>query len=304
MIYIHKKGLYTFEHISYPMRTSKVFLETAIKDSFYIDRLDNAGLDTEFANRLSYHRLLLVESGSGKLTVDDNSFEIIGQEIFLLAKGQLYIFDESTHVTGFVLCFGDCFWEKAPASAGNCKAVLFNNAAANQRLKLSTSEIRELAFLFGTLVEEFERSRYNNQIDALAAYLKIIMIKVANVRITDEGTFDTQDYVLYRSFMELLSAQFKIYREVSDYARMLGITARRLSDLCKRCSNKNAKEIISGQLVAEAKRSLQFSSSPVKEIAYQLSFNSPEQFSHFFKKYTNFSPASYRDQFVHIGTVS
>jgi AraC-like DNA-binding protein len=286
------------------METSKIFVEKAIKNSFYIDRLESSVLDMEYANRLNYHRLLLVESGSGKLIVDGNIFEISGNEIFLLAKGQLYIFEGSSNVTGYVLSFGDCFWEKAPASASNCKAVLFNNAAANQRLKLNAGELHELGFLFGALVEEFERVQYNNQIDALAAYLKIIMIKVANVKITDESTFDTQDYVLYRAFMELLSAQFGVYREVSDYARMLGITARRLSDLCKRCSDKNAKEIISGQLVAEAKRSLQFSSSPVKEIAYQLSFNSPEQFSHFFKKYTNFSPASYREQFVHIGVAN
>ncbi|WP_354431473.1 MULTISPECIES: AraC family transcriptional regulator [unclassified Mucilaginibacter] len=59
--------------------------------------------------------------------------------------------------------------------------------------------------------------------------------------------------------------------------------------------------MINGQRVAEAKRSLQFSSTTVKEIAYELSFNSPEEFSHFFKKNTNFSPANYRSNFINIG---
>lgn len=283
------------------MGASQVFLETAIKDSFFINRLENAVIDGTHASRLSYHRILLVENGTGKLAVDEHRFEIKGQEMFLMAKGQLCLFDHLTQVTGFVLCFGDCFWEKAPASASNCKAVLFNNVSVNQRLPLNQNELTELALLFQSLLTEFERPHYTNQLDAMAAFLKIIMIKVANVKLTDESSYDSQDYVLYRAFMDKLSAEFRTNREVSDYAKMLGITARRLSDLCRRCSNRSAKEIINGQLVAEAKRSLQFSSSPVKEIAYQLNFNSPEQFSHFFKKNTQFSPLHYRDQFINIG---
>ncbi len=65
----------------------------------------------------------------------------------------------------------------------------------------------------------------------------------------------------------------------------------------------SAKEIINGQIVAEAKRFLQFSSNTVKEIAYELNFNTPEQFSHFFKKNTTMSPADYRSQFNNIGVL-
>lgn len=283
------------------MDPSEVFAENIINDSFLVDRLMDASLDTAYAIRLNYHRILLVEKGTGKIIVDDNKFEISGSEVLMLGKGQLYKFEKSSNITGFVLAFGDCFWEKAPASASNCKALLFNNITCNQQLTLNISEVSELSFLFCTLFKEFSGQPYTNRIDALAAYLKIIMIKLANVKLTGEDTYERQDYVLYHSFTELLSAHFKTYREVSDYAGMLGITSRRLTDLCKRCSGKNAKEIINGQVVAEAKRSLQFSSSPVKEIAYQLNFNSPEQFSHFFKKATTYSPANYRDLFFHSG---
>lgn len=274
-----------------------------MKDSFFVDQLDKVILDEGFATRLCYHRVLLVKTGSGKLSVDNNDYLISGSEIFLMGKGQVYRFYKS-EITGFVLSFGDCFWEKAPASASNCKAILFDNVASNQRLVLAPSEFTELSFLLSTLHDEFIRSPYTNQIDALAAYLKIFMIKLANIKVVDEGTYERQDQILYRNFLELLSKKFKSHREVSDYALMLDITARRLTDICKRCSDSNAKELINGHLVAEAKRSLQFSSSPVKEIAYQLNFSSPEQFSHFFKKATSYSPAHYRDQFINLGVRS
>ncbi|BAV04891.1 AraC-type DNA-binding protein [Filimonas lacunae] len=278
-----------------------IFRESTINNSFSIERLDNRAMNSDFPGRLSYHRILLVEKGRGSITVDGGTFEVHGEEVFLLAKGQIYIFKASSVVTGYVICFGDCFWEKAPASASNCKAVLFNNAAVNQCLQPEENELQELQLLFQALLREYEAPAYNNQVDAMAAYLKIIMIKLANVRMTEEATFDSQDYVLYRKFLDLLSAQYKQLHEVSDYAEMLGVAPRRLSDLCRRCCRNSAKELITGQIVAEAKRALQFSASPVKEIAYLLNFSSPEQFSHFFKKNTHFSPASYRSQFISIG---
>ncbi|NML21852.1 helix-turn-helix domain-containing protein [Pseudoflavitalea sp. G-6-1-2] len=54
-------------------------------------------------------------------------------------------------------------------------------------------------------------------------------------------------------------------------------------------------------MIDEAKRALQFSARPIKEIAYDLSFSTPEQFSHFFKKNTQIAPVDYRNMFVNIG---
>ncbi|WP_333624216.1 helix-turn-helix transcriptional regulator [Sphingobacterium siyangense] len=276
-----------------------IVTEPAIVNSFSIERFEKCIPDTSFT-RLSYHRILLVESGTGTLTIDDGIFEIRKSNVFLLSKGQVYTFQNSPTITGYVISFGDCFWDTTPRSASNCKAVLFNNTIANQQLQLNNIELSEFSFLFGLLLKEYESPQYINQMDAVAAYLKIIMIKLANVKIMDEAAFDSQDYLLYRKFMELLSVQFRYCHSVNKYAEILHITSRRLSELCKRCSGMTAKEIISGQIIAEAKRSLQFSSDPVKEIAYELSFSTPEQFSHFFKKNAKISPADYRHQFIAI----
>lgn len=280
----------------------EIITEPIISNSFSINRFDKYIVDTEFSNRLTYHRILLVENGSGILTIDEKSFEVKSHEVFLMSKGQVYQFETSSIISGYVISFGDCFWEKTPKSASNCKAVLFNNTTANQRLILNNSEMSELLFLFTILLNEYQTPQYINQMDALASYLKIVMIKLANVRITEETTFDSQDYLMYRKFMEILSTEYRNDRAVNSYAEMLNITARKLSEICKRCSGMSAKEIINGQLIAEAKRLLQFSSDTVKEIAYELNFNTPEQFSHLFKKNTEISPADYRNQFIRIGT--
>ncbi|MDR3007148.1 MAG: helix-turn-helix transcriptional regulator [Sphingobacterium sp.] len=279
----------------------EIFEEPEVANSFLIETFDELTVSVLTYSRLRYHQILLFERGTGPLTIDNNTFEISDHCVFLMSKGQVLTFHSIRDTDGYKVSFGDCFWEKAPQSASNCKAVLFNNTNANHQLQLSPTEFGELSFLFRALHAEYGASNYINQQDALAAYLKIIMIKLANVRLTEEATFDSQDYMLYRNFMELLSSRYRSHHAVSEYATMLNITTRRLSELCKRCSGLGAKELINGQIIAEAKRRLQFSSATIKQIAYELHFNSPEQFSHFFKNNVTQSPAEFRLRAVGIG---
>ena len=277
-----------------------VIADQELKDSFSVTYWDDKLFDTH-AFRSIYNRIFLVKNGEGNIQIDDTAYTINGGQLLLLAKGQLYQFSADAQLTGYELIFGDCFWERTPASASNCKAVLFNNASANQQIPVAEANLPELLFLFNTLHQEFLTEDYINKPDALAAYLKIIMIKIANLNALLIKGFDSHENQLYRQFLELVSKQYQTTHEVADFAKQLGITARKLSDLCNRCAGKGAKDIINGQLVAEAKRSLQFSAKPVKEIAFHLNFSTPDQFSHFFKKNTQVSPHQYRSHFVNIG---
>jgi len=245
--------------------------------------------------------MFFIERGEGSLQIDDSTFLISGPQLFLLSKGQIYKFDKQSKFSGFELSFGDFFWEKSPASANNCKAILFNDASLNQLIPLCGDDANELRFLIDTLYQEYSKPNYINKPDAMAAFLKIIMIKTANINAALVNGFDNFEKQIYRKFMELVSKNYRNTHEVANYADRLGITARKLTDLCKRQSGKGAKDLINDQLIAEAKRSLQFSSVPVKEISFQLNFSTPEQFSHFFKKNTAVSPQQYRTGFVNIG---
>ena len=280
---------------------SGALLEREIKDSFSIHFLAVKHHDSSLTFRLTYNRIFLINSGSGTVKIDDQTFEIGSRELFLIAKGQVVSFQPGAELTGYELSFGDCFWERVPSSANNCKAVLYNNASANQKLPLNEEDHHELGFVFESLLREFSKAEYINKLDVMAAYLKIIMIKMANVNASLAKGFDSYENKIYRQFIELVSQNYQASREVSDYAKLLGVSARKLADLSKRCSGRGAKELINGQLIAEAKRSLKFSSKPVKEIAFQLNFSTPEQFSHFFKKNVQVSPQDYRTLFVNIG---
>jgi AraC-like DNA-binding protein len=273
-------------------------LENEIKDSFLINLLNGQVLVEK--RRLAYHRIIMIQSGSGSISVDEHSYELNSPQLLLVAKGQIMA-GLDLQIMGYELSFGDCFWERAPQSANNCKAVLFNNASANQIISLNKLTSAELSPLFEAIYQEHRREDYINKLDAMAAYLKIIMIKIANINAALLLGYDDYDKQLYRRFVEQVSQHYQGLHDVNYYATLLNVTPRRLSDLCRNSSGKGAKQIINEQLIAEAKRRLQFSTLPVKEIAYQLSFSTPEQFSSFFKKNVRASPTEYRAYFVNIG---
>lgn len=275
--------------------------EQEIEDSFAITALS---YQDQFSGtiRLTYHKILLITEGQGNVIIDGTAYTISGNELFLLSKGQLFSLQTNNLLGGYALSFGDCFWERSPASASNCKAVLFNDVSAHQHIPVSRYELAGLLPVFDLLQQEYAMEKYINKLDALAAYLKVIMIRIANLKdALRQGAYDKQENQLYRNFLELVIKQYHANRSVEGYAAMLEVSPRKLSDVCRKCSGQGAKEIIDGQLLAEAKRFLQFSSRPVKEIAYQLNFSTPEQFSHFFKKRASVSPDSYRSVFVNIG---
>jgi AraC family transcriptional activator of pobA len=281
--------------------SSESMIEKEIKDSFSIYLWYKHVVDTSEIIRITYNRIFLIKEGSGILYIDDISYPISGNEIFLLGKGQVFSFSPYSTFTGYELCFGDCFWERTPASANNCKAVLYNNITANQHRQVQDNGLQEISSLFHILYLEYSGMDYINKLDALAAYLKIIMIKTANLNASLTRAYDSFDKQLYGQFLELITTHYQTTHDVSDYARLLNISTRKLSEICKQNSNKGPKEIINAQIITEAKRTLQFTTKPVKKIAFELNFTSPEQFSHFFKKYTQLSPQLYRASFVKIG---
>ncbi|WP_316812274.1 AraC family transcriptional regulator [Pedobacter heparinus] len=276
-------------------------IENDIKDSFYIQFYQNKKYAETLPQRLAYHRMILVQSGKGKIKIDERVFELSPATLFLIAKGQVIHFQQSASFRGFELGFGDCFWEKTPQSANNCKAVLFNNAAANQSLLLTAANEQELNFLFQCLLTESAKDVYINQLDVMAAYLKIIMIKTANVNDSLLNALENYENTIYRQFLNLITEHHQSSHEVKDYASLLGVTVRKLTELSRRYGGRGAKESINDHLIAEAKRYLQFSATPIKTIAFALNFGSADQFSHFFKKNTQISPKAYRTHFIGIG---
>jgi AraC-like DNA-binding protein len=87
----------------------------------------------------------------------------------------------------------------------------------------------------------------------------------------------------------------KILR-VQDCAAQLNLHPNYLSIVLKSKTGRSVSTWITEKTIGEAKLTLQYTSLPVNEIAYQLGYTESAHFSTFFKKHTNQSPNAYRRQ--------
>lgn len=100
---------------------------------------------------------------------------------------------------------------------------------------------------------------------------------------------------------QLIEQHYKEHHHVHFYADQLHLTPRTLSDIIKRVFNKTVGELIKLRLTLEAKRQLFFSDKNVKDIAFELGFEDPAYFSHFFKNATTVSPEAFRAHWQSLG---
>ena len=101
---------------------------------------------------------------------------------------------------------------------------------------------------------------------------------------------------IVHEFSQLLEKHFRTHHAVSDYAGMLNISPKTLSKQLSKSKGKSPSDFIKERLVLEAKRELNYSNLSVKEIAYQLQFDAPNNFNNFFKKHTQQTPGAFRKQ--------
>ena len=101
----------------------------------------------------------------------------------------------------------------------------------------------------------------------------------------------------FEELTELIEKNIATHKQVSQYADLMHMSAYQLNSITKASVNKSASELITDQVLLEAKRYLLATSDQVKEIADTLGYEDISYFIRFFKKQTGYSPEAYRQNF-------
>lgn len=106
--------------------------------------------------------------------------------------------------------------------------------------------------------------------------------------------FTTPQQLLLQKYLQLINNYYLEKRTVEEYAELLNITSKHLSQTIKQASGKNALTFINERLAAEAKTLIKHTDQDIAEIAYQLNFTDPANFGKFFKKQVGLTPLEFR----------
>jgi len=168
---------------------------------------------------------------------------------------------------------------------------LFNSSS---QLPLSSAKhILSVKKVIGMLQQEYHNA--DASYIMLKTLLKLLMLNL--IRIGKEG-FLTQDIQQKRvfQFLELMETSFLKEAQPLYYAKEMGISNKRLNQILKDKLGLTAKQIIQQRLITEAKRRLVKSEITIKELVYELGFDSNSSFSRFFKKWAGESPSTFRSK--------
>ncbi len=181
-----------------------------------------------------------------------------------------------------------------------CDGLLFQNAGQSQATELSHEAYLIIQNLFSEIAKEL-LLKDSSMEEMVRILLKQIIIRATRLwkeqQLPDKVSEVPAEVEFYRNFNRLVEIHFKKWHAVSDYAEILGLTAKTLSNKFNRLNLLQPNEIIKNRILLEAKRLLCFTDWSVKEIAYELGYEDPAYFNRLFTGKVGDSPVVFRKLF-------
>jgi AraC family transcriptional regulator, transcriptional activator of pobA len=252
------------------------------------------------AHRTGFYHILWFQKGSATHLVDFNPVKIKPNTILFLNKDTVQRFDKNGDFDGKAILFTDTFFCKTENDTKFLRStILFNDLFSVSQIQLSKTA-KLFADLFRLIGMELENEKDSSQSDILKNLLH-------NLLLLSERERRKQDFIEIKKgadleyvmlFKDLLEANYRRLKKVSDYAKKLGITEKRLNQSTSKILDKSPKQMIDERIMLEAKRLLAHTNESVKEIGYDLGFDEPTNFIKYFRKHSHSTPVEFREQFI------
>ena len=247
-------------------------------------------------HRHDYYTVLIVKQAKGVHKIDFNSYQFSNKQLFFVAPGQVHQVVATEKPTGFAMTFSNQFLVENSIPISFIESLyLFQNYGQSPPL-LPNKEQFETIEQFANQIFKLYSTNEKMSCLSIGAFLKLLLIECNNIYSINpiEMDIDTTGDNLIRAFKKAVEKDYKKEHSTSYYASALYITPDHLNRTFKAKTGATAKDYIQSRIIIEAKRLIYFTDLTNKEIAYELGFNEPANFSAFFKKHTQLSPSNFK----------
>lgn len=179
----------------------------------------------------------------------------------------------------------------------SCNGFLFNGSSRVMQFRLTDEERTRYRLISRELEHEFQIDDSLKE-EMLRIHLKHFIIhstRIARKRLNISPDME-ESFNTVRQFHVLVDHHFKEKKQVQDYAAILNISPKTLSQLLSLYGLPSPLKIIHQRIEAEAKRLLLYTNMSAKEIAHHIGFEDQANFSRFFKKVAGESITEYKQQ--------
>ncbi|MDO5971412.1 helix-turn-helix domain-containing protein [Flavivirga aquimarina] len=246
------------------------------------------------AHSHSYYQIIWFFNEGGKHIVDFKTYDIKKNNIFFISKGSIHAFDNNLDVEGWLIHFNESFFMHNDVDMF-LKYNIFSSLESP--CHVIEQETIEIASSYIKLMEnEMERKQLFGYEDIIRFSLKSFLIILERMHQGDKKRikFNNHHELLFAKYKELVDENYVKNLTVSNYAAILNISSKTLTNITKEIVGKPASEIISERIILETQRLLKFTSLQISEIAYRVGFDDASYFVKYFKRHLGVSPSSYR----------
>lgn len=249
----------------------------------------------------SFYQVIWFKKGKGKHSIDFKEYDVFDNAIFFVAPNQVHYFDEKMDYEGVLIHFNELFMVQEQRSMGFfLNYNLFNNLYQQPSCCVGTGIDNILDRYILQIEQELENEESFGKELMLKNYLQSFLIQIQRRKNDFEKSFSPSFPLMDEKRMQLLKFATLIdehYKEgysVVEYARLLHISSRSLSDLTQQQLRKTPSQMIQERIILEAQRLLLYSNLNINQVGYRLGFDDASYFVKYFKKHTGVSPSEFK----------
>ena len=238
------------------------------------------------------HQFLILLAGSVRVDAEGRIDVLAAPGLLVVPAGLVHGFTFTPDAEGFVLTVADRFLEHCVESGPEPPTYPLDVSALP--LGDAAEDLALLRSAFEFLHHELPWTRPGRG-RATAACLDLILVAAAR-RLTQPGeqSGSSPSRLLVAHFKALANRHAAEGWTVGQYARELGVSVEHLSRACRSAADRSPMRLVHDRLMAEAKRSLMYTSMSVQEVAFALGFDDPAYFTRFFVRRQGCSPSKFR----------
>ncbi|MEM6718885.1 MAG: helix-turn-helix domain-containing protein [Bacteroidota bacterium] len=253
-----------------------------------------------------FYAIAMKVEGSGKAITGHHTNFPEGATVFFNTPFQLISWDIFPDWKGYYIMFSKEFIATSTYLQKLLTDFPFLKIDQSLPFEVKPEEVSKLLSIFEVIHEENTdlREDSNAIIEAQVLVLLNFIKRFFTAQMNQEEAkiaFRKADVHLLSRFQTLIETNFysvetasKATHSPSYYANQLAVHPNHLNAIVKQITGHTAKTHIHNHIVQLAKSRLLQTDLSIKEIAYSLHFDAPNNFSSFFKKYTSETPNSYR----------
>ncbi|MEX0274256.1 MAG: helix-turn-helix domain-containing protein [Flavobacteriaceae bacterium] len=256
--------------------------------------------------RHAFYAIAIKIEGKGKAVSSHYTHFPNGSVVFFNSPFQILSWDIAPDWEGYYIMMSQEFLGRSNAFDNFLEQFPFLKIGEAIPFAINKKEERDILEIFTKIHTEYH-STNTDKFEFINTYVLLLLHYVKRyfrLQVNHEEAntvIRSADIKLMSRYQALIELHFGPDRELgknvhspSFYAALLNVHPNHLNAVVKGISGKTALQHIHAHMVHLAKSYLSQTNLSIKEIAYQLQFDAPTNFSTLFKKYTRTTPGTYR----------